>query len=113
MIADPEYGTTNFQSFWVALPEDFPVTRNELLQRLASAGISARRGIMAAHLELAYAGHPHVDLPVTERLSASSVILPLFHQLTRDEQDQVISAMFGAAGLPVPAARETATSAAG
>ena len=113
MIADPEYGTTNFQSFWVALPEDFPVTRNELLQRLASAGISARRGIMAAHLEPAYAGHPHVDLPVTERLSASSVILPLFHQLTRDEQDQVISAMFGAAGLPVPAARETATSAAG
>jgi dTDP-4-amino-4,6-dideoxygalactose transaminase len=113
MIADPEYGTTNFQSFWVALPEDFPVTRNELLQRLASAGISARRGIMAAHLEPAYAGHPHVELPVTERLSASSVILPLFHQLTRDEQDQVISAMFDAAGLPVPAARETATSAAG
>ena len=51
MIADPAYGTTNFQSFWVALPEDFPMTRNELLQHLASAGISARRGIMAAHLE--------------------------------------------------------------
>ena len=113
MIADPAYGTTNFQSFWVALPEDFPMTRNELLQHLASAGISARRGIMAAHLEPAYADYPHVDLPVTERLSASSVILPLFHQLTPDEQDQVISAMFDAAGLPFPAARETAASAAG
>jgi dTDP-4-amino-4,6-dideoxygalactose transaminase len=113
MIADPEYGTTNFQSFWVELPEEFPVTRNELLQRLASAGISARRGIMAAHLEPAYADYGRAaDLPVTERLSSSSVILPLFHQLTRDEQDQVISAMFDAAGLPSPVAREASASAA-
>jgi dTDP-4-amino-4,6-dideoxygalactose transaminase len=105
MIADPEYGTTNFQSFWVALPEDFPVPRNELLQRLASAGISARRGIMAAHLEPAYTSRGRAtDLPVTERLSSSSVILPLFHQLTQEEQDQVISAMFDAAGLPDPTA---------
>jgi dTDP-4-amino-4,6-dideoxygalactose transaminase len=113
IIADPEYGTTNFQSFWVELPPDFPVSRNELLQRLASAGISARRGIMAAHLEPAYAGHPHPDLPVTERLTSSTLILPLFHQLTRDEQDQVISAMFDAAGLPGPVDREPAVSAAG
>jgi perosamine synthetase len=69
---------------------------------------------MAAHLEPAYAGYRGaVDLPVTERLSSSSVILPLFHQLTRDEQDQVISAMFDAAGLPCPADREPTTSAAG
>ena len=114
MIADPEYGTTNFQSFWVALPAEFPVARNELLQRLASAGISARRGIMAAHQEPAYAGYRGAaDLPVTERLSSSSVILPLFHQLTRDEQDQVISAMFDVAGLPFPADREPTTSVAG
>ena len=114
MIADPGYGSTNFQSFWVALPAEFPVTRNELLQRLASAGISARRGIMAAHLEPAYAGYRGAaDLPVTERLSSASVILPLFHQLTRDEQDQVISAMFDAAGLAFPADREPTTSAAG
>ena len=113
MIADPVYGTTNFQSFWVALPGEFPVTRNELLQRLASAGISARRGIMAAHLEPAYARcRGATDLPVTERLSSSSVILPLFHQLTQGEQDQVISAMFDAAGLPFPADREPTTLAA-
>ena len=47
---DPEYGTTNYQSFWVLLPEDFPISRNELFRRLADIGISARRGIMAAHL---------------------------------------------------------------
>ena len=34
-IADPGYGTTNYQSFWVLLPDDFPVSRDELLQHLA------------------------------------------------------------------------------
>ena len=100
-ITDPGCGTTNFQSFWVALPEDFPVTRNDLLQRLAEAGVSARRGIMAAHLEPAYADEESsVSLPVTERLSATSLILPLFHQLTQEEQDQVTAVIFDAAGLP-------------
>ena len=49
---------------------------------------------------------------MTERLSSSSVILPLFHQLTQDEQDQVTSVVFDAAGLPYPADRQPATSAA-
>jgi perosamine synthetase len=90
-ITDPEYGTTNFQSFWIALPADFPVCRNDLLQMLADAGISARRGIMAAHLEPAYVDLvERVQLPVTERLSASTLILPLFHELTTDEQDRVV-----------------------
>jgi dTDP-4-amino-4,6-dideoxygalactose transaminase len=91
-IADPGYGTTNFQSFWVALPPEFPVTRNELLRLLANAGVSARRGIMAAHMEPAYASLAGgAKLPVTERMSAASLILPLFHELTEAEQDQVIA----------------------
>ena len=53
-ITDVGYGTTNYQSFWVMLPDDFPISRDELLQHLAEAGVSARRGIMAAHLEPAY-----------------------------------------------------------
>lgn len=91
-ITDPWYGTTNFQSFWVAFPQDFPVCRNRLLQLLADAGVSARPGIMAAHLEPTYAGCANgTQLPVTERLSASSLILPLFHELTEDDQDGVVA----------------------
>ena len=52
---DPAWGTTNHQSFWVELPDDFPMSRDELLQLLLDRGISARRGIMAAHLEPACA----------------------------------------------------------
>jgi perosamine synthetase len=102
-IADPGYGTTNYQSFWVLFPDDFPISRDELLQRLAEAGVSARRGIMAAHLEPAYRGHAHRPLPVTERLTARTLILPLFHDLTESEQDIVVSVIAAAARTGAPA----------
>ncbi|HEY2400952.1 MAG TPA: DegT/DnrJ/EryC1/StrS family aminotransferase [Steroidobacteraceae bacterium] len=91
MIEDPEYGQTNYQSFWILLPEEFPVSRDELLRILAGHGVSARRGIMAAHDEPAYEDHPCGQLPVTQRLSSSSLILPLFHEMSEDQQDYVIS----------------------
>ncbi len=91
MIADPAEGTTNYQSFWVALPDDSPVSRDDLLRALAAAGVSARRGIMAAHLEPAYQDYAPASLPVTERLTTRSVVLPLFHELTEQEQDLVVS----------------------
>jgi dTDP-4-amino-4,6-dideoxygalactose transaminase len=97
-IADPPFGTTNYQSFWVLLPDGFPISRDELMRRLAAAGVSARRGIMAAHLEPAYASHASAHLPVTERLTASSVILPLFHDLTEKEQNVVVSVIRAVAG---------------
>ena len=103
MVHDPAYGSTNYQSFWVLLPDSFPVSRNELLRLLADAGVSARRGIMAAHLEPAYAGQQAPPLPVTERLTADSLILPLFHQMTEEEQDLVVSVLRSAAGLAEPA----------
>jgi dTDP-4-amino-4,6-dideoxygalactose transaminase len=95
-ITDPAYGTTNYQSFWVLLPDDFPVSRDELLQQLAQADVSARRGIMAAHLEPAYEGFTRDPLPVTERLTARTLILPLFHELTEAEQDIVVSVLASA-----------------
>ena len=92
-IEDPPYGTTNYQSFWVVLDRDFPVGRNELLQQLQDHGVSARRGIMASHMEPAYAGHPHGDLRNTELLTDRSLILPLFHTMTDDEQQLVVEVL--------------------
>jgi perosamine synthetase len=94
---DPPYGLTNHQSYWVVLPDDFPVTRDGLLHFLAERGVSARRGIMAAHLEPAYGARPRPDLPVTERLTARSLILPLYFGMTSAEQDRVVAAMYEAA----------------
>ena len=97
LACDPAWGTTNYQSFWVLLPDDFPVSRNRLLELMHAAGISCRRGIMAAHQQPAYEGHPHGDLPVTEQLTDQSLIVPLFHDLTEDEQDRVVDVVLEAA----------------
>lgn len=89
---DPDYGTSNFQSFWFEVLPGFPLGREELLERLAQDGISARRGIMAAHRQPAYAGLDtgRADLSVTERLTDNTVILPVYHQLTPGDQSRVI-----------------------
>jgi dTDP-4-amino-4,6-dideoxygalactose transaminase len=105
---DPAYGSTNFQSFWVLLPDSFPLGRDDVLQVLLDHGISARRGIMAAHREPAYADHPHRPLPVTERLTARSLILPLYHQLTAPDQDRVIDVLLNLS--PTAARRPVADS---
>ena len=97
-VADPSYGTTNFQSFWVELPDGAPELV-DVLAKLAAAGVSARRGIMAAHLEPAYTGHPHDALPGTELLARRSLILPLHHELTDADQQLVVSALADAIEL--------------
>jgi perosamine synthetase len=92
-VRDPAYGTTNFQSFWVLLEHG---GRDDVLAALAGAGISARRGIMAAHLEPAYAATATAPLPVTERLTRDSLILPLYHGMTDAEQEYVVDTLRGA-----------------
>jgi dTDP-4-amino-4,6-dideoxygalactose transaminase len=92
---DPPYGQTNYQSFWILLPEGSTVGRDELMRLMADVGISVRRGIMAAHLEPAYAGATPC-LPVTERLTGHSLILPLFHDMTQAQQEHVVSVMTSA-----------------
>lgn len=98
-VADPPWGTANFQSYWVEVGDDFPLGRDELLVHLAAADISARRGIMATHRQPPYRNGDHgsAALPVTEHLTDHTLILPLFHQLSESEQARVLDAL-GSAG---------------
>ncbi|WP_232343958.1 DegT/DnrJ/EryC1/StrS family aminotransferase [Actinoplanes awajinensis] len=96
-VRDPAYGQSNFQSFWVLL-DGFRVSRDEVLTELAAKGVSARRGIMAAHLEPAYADVTPAALPVTERITQESLILPLHHKLTEDDQDHIVGVLRELAG---------------
>lgn len=86
-----QYGESNFQSYWIELPDG--ADRDVVMARLADDGVSARRGIMAAHVEPAYSDVEHVPLPITERITARSLILPLFPQMGLDEQDRVVEAL--------------------
>lgn len=93
MVADPPWGTTNFQSCWVEVGPEHPLDREGLMAHFADAGISARRGIMAAHRQPAHAARVHGPLPVTERLTGGTLILPLFHQMSESEQARVVDTL--------------------
>jgi dTDP-4-amino-4,6-dideoxygalactose transaminase len=99
-VEDPPWGTSNFQSYWVEVLPEFPLDREALLAHLADAGISARRGIMAAHRQPAHRDRDtgDVPLPVTERLTDHTLILPVFHQLSDSEQARVVEALRAAGG---------------
>ena len=93
LVADPDHGTSNFQSCWIRVQPGYPLDREGLLAHLAKRGISARRGIMAAHLQPAYAHIRAGELPVTEALARDTLILPLYHQLSDTDQQRVIDAL--------------------
>ena len=59
LVDDPSWGTSNVQSLWLEVLPAYGTDREGLLLSLASAGVSARRGIMAAHLQPAHAGRDH------------------------------------------------------
>jgi len=92
-LVDPPYGRTNFQSYCVVVDDDFGVSRDALMQALIDREISPRRGVMAAHREPAFRGHPSAPLPDTEYLTDHSLLLPLYHEMTEAEQDRVIAAL--------------------
>ncbi|WP_298459540.1 DegT/DnrJ/EryC1/StrS aminotransferase family protein [uncultured Cellulomonas sp.] len=102
-VADPPWGTCNFQSFWVEVGPDFPLDRDALLAHLAAAEVSARRGIMATHRQPAYAGRDagSQPLPVTEHLTDSTLILPVFHQMSGAQIEQVADALRSAAAVRI------------
>jgi perosamine synthetase len=97
---DRPYGTTNYQSYVVRLDDELPVDRDAVMQQLLDRGIATRRGIMAAHLEPACAGLAAGPLPVTERLTRRSLILPLFHGMTDAQLDRVAEALDRAVTRP-------------
>lgn len=96
-VTDPDWGTSNFQSYWVEIEPGFATDRDGAMQALALADISARRGIMAAHRQPAYRGRQNPPLPETEYLTDRTLILPLYHDLTESDQDRVIGALRAAA----------------
>ncbi|SDU84357.1 dTDP-4-amino-4,6-dideoxygalactose transaminase [Microlunatus sagamiharensis] len=96
-VADPAWGESNFQSFWVEVGEDYPLDREGLLERLAHADVSARRGIMSTHRQPPYADLAAPgSLPNTEHLTDSTLILPLFHQMDETQQGRVVDVLVDA-----------------
>src|SRR5207247_10480872 len=61
----PEDARPNFQAYPVRVTDEYPLSRDELMQVLLEQGVSTRRGIMNAHQEAPYATPPR-SLPSSE-----------------------------------------------
>jgi perosamine synthetase len=105
---EPEWARSNWQSYCVRLDDGH--SQIEVMQALLDEGVASRRGIMCAHRELAYAeeepwscgeGPGECGCAVntcrrlieSERAQDHTILLPLFPQLTDEEQDRVVACL--------------------
>jgi dTDP-4-amino-4,6-dideoxygalactose transaminase len=92
--SEPEWARTNWQSYTVRLEP--PLDQRRVMQRMLDEGIATRRGVMNSHLERAYppstwrAAGPLVR---SEQAQNTAIVLPLFHQMTEDDQDRVVDSL--------------------
>jgi dTDP-4-amino-4,6-dideoxygalactose transaminase len=86
---EPDYAVRTWQSYCVRLTPRSPVGRTELMRRLLHDGIPTRRGVMTIHEEPAYAD-ANVSLPHSEAAARDVIILPLFPDMTEEQQDYVL-----------------------
>ncbi|MBN2562488.1 MAG: DegT/DnrJ/EryC1/StrS family aminotransferase [Phycisphaerae bacterium] len=103
---EPAWARSNFQSYCVRLPAD--CDQRSVMQSMLDAGIATRRGVQCAHREDAYprgtwrcGDEATCDCPPgscarlreSERAQDEAIVLPLFHQMTEDNQNAIFEAL--------------------
>lgn len=87
----PPYAPHTYQSYCLRVRADSPRTRDEIMAEMQAAGIATRRGVMAIHLEPYYRERfGTISLPVTEAATRTTLLLPIYAQMTEADQDTVI-----------------------
>jgi perosamine synthetase len=95
---EPEWARTNWQSYTVRLEP--PLDQRRVMQQMLDDGVSTRRGVMNAHRERAYppgSWRAAGSLARGERAQDTVIVLPLYHQMTGDEQQRVVASLRRAA----------------
>ena len=91
---EPSWARSNWQAYWVTLTPTCPRDQSAVMQTLKEENIHTRRGVMCSHREPAYQDLPcRFPLPVSEFLQDRSIILPLYPEMTEEDQDQVITTL--------------------
>ena len=89
---EPSWARSNWQSYCVRLPDR--CDQRQVMQFMLDRGVATRRGIMCAHREGAYADVPRPwPLSESERAQDHSIILPLYHQMTEEDQNYVVEVL--------------------
>jgi perosamine synthetase len=104
---EPEWARSTWQSFSVRLPEESD--QQQVMQSMLDEGIATRRGIMCSHREPAYPvnswscagringcaciGENCQCLRHSEQAQDQTIILPLFPQMSHEQQDRVVESL--------------------
>jgi perosamine synthetase len=93
--SEPAWARSNWQSFAIRLLP--PLDRQMVMQRMLDEGIATRRGVMSTHLEDAYPPGTWRMSPAGlangDQASATTLVLPLYPQMSTQDQDRVIAAL--------------------
>jgi dTDP-4-amino-4,6-dideoxygalactose transaminase len=85
---EPPWALSNWQSYCVRLPDR--CTQRQVMQFMLNKGVATRRGVMCAHREEAYQDiTPPWPLIESEKAQDQCIILPLYHQMTEEDQNYV------------------------
>jgi dTDP-4-amino-4,6-dideoxygalactose transaminase len=109
---EPEWAHSTWQSFCVRLP--MGSDQRQVMQSMLDDGVATRRGVMCSHREVAYpantwscAGRAEgCDCTVgfcqhlrnSEEAQDHTIILPLFPQISHEQQDFVVKSLHDALG---------------
>jgi len=89
--SEPSWARSNWQSY--AIRVEPPIDQRAVMQRMLDAGVATRRGVMNVHRERAYppgTWRPGSGLAKGECAQDTAIVLPLYHQLTEEDQDRVV-----------------------
>jgi dTDP-4-amino-4,6-dideoxygalactose transaminase len=107
---EPPYARSNWQSYCVRLSEH--LDQRGVMQSMLDLGVATRRGVACAHRQPVYAKEPwscgdgacaHDEgacphLQQSERAEDHAILLPLYPQMTDEEQACVVDALRAAVG---------------
>ena len=86
---EPNWARTNWQSYCVRLPDR--CDQLKVMQFMLDRDVATRRGVMCTHREKAYTDLPcHWPLLESEKAQDHSILLPLYHQMTEEDQNYVV-----------------------
>ena len=89
---EPDWARSNWQSYCVRLPDR--LDQRAVMQKLLDQGIATRRGIMCSHREAPYTNIEQLhDLRQSERAQDRSILLPIYAQMSEEDQVRVADAL--------------------
>jgi perosamine synthetase len=93
----PNSGTHAWQAFVTYVdPQQAPLSRNEIMERLKETGIATRPGTHAVHMLGYYQerfGTTDDDCPVARDCDANTMAIPLHNRMEQGDYDRVIQAL--------------------